>query len=157
MERREKVYKIPSYVFFFIVLAILISYGIDIAKTSYSKEEFRGGNIALSEAIAIRHMDWANLRVGKAPRLMETMVYGDGSTVTLEETATFVLKKNFNLPVEKMKVEIYLQPEPAMVGIITETNFESSTSALLQAEKITQDVPNRSVHIIESKYTHYNY
>lgn len=150
-------YKLPFYIFFFVAVAFFISYGLDIGKTSYSKEEFRGGNMAVSEAIAIRHMDWGSLRVGHSPRLMKTMVYEDGSKIPLERTIGFVLGHNTNLPVENMKVELLFHPDPAMVGVLTETNFESSASSLLGAENIEHNVPNRSVHIIESIHDNYNY
>jgi|GEM_PF-5889451 len=140
--------RVPFFVATVVVVLFLTTWLKDLTYTASGKEDFRRTTEAAAEAVAIRHMDWAALRVGAAPYLMQ-----DG----VEETLTKVANQNTDTSASSMEMQVYISSTPAVVGIVSNSTFSSSTSSFLKSDDINISDPVRVVEIIESKYTEYNY
>lgn len=154
--------QIPKLIGLLIAMAVLISFSRDIAIGAFGKEEHRNTNLASSNAVVVKHLDWGTLRVGDSPRLLEVVTLEDGSTYTLDETIYETMRKSHKLPIRSKDVDVVFNEVPALIGINSRTDYQSSLISL--ANKMVGgdrdewiDVPNRSVHIIEAKPETYPY
>ncbi|CAI8943313.1 Transporter [Brevibacillus sp. IT-7CA2] len=139
---------IPKMIAFFIAIAFVIAFFKDMTTVAFVKEDFRGAVQSAAQTVAIKHMDWAALRVGDPPYLIQ-----DG----IEETVKNVVSKNLNMKTESMNVQMVSESTPAYIALTVKSNYDSTLLALLNQTSTLVEVPARVVEIIESKYTEYNY
>lgn len=139
---------IPKLIAFFITLVYIFSLFTDFTVLAFGKSDYQAAVHAAAEKAVLKHMDWAALRVGDPPYLIQ-----EG----LEDTIQDSMNQNVNLRADNMKVQMVSESIPAYLALTTNTRFSSSTLRLLHQSVTKLEIPVRVVQIIESKYTTKNY
>ncbi|MDT3417169.1 hypothetical protein QO009_003064 [Brevibacillus aydinogluensis] len=138
----------PKLFAFFISLICFTAFFKDVVYLAFGKDDFRRAAQSAAETVVLKHMDWAALRVGDPPYLIQEGI---------EETIKEQVAQNINLKAKSMNVKMISQSTPAYIGLTLNTNYESSILSLTHQSDTLDDVPVRVVEIIESKYTSKNY
>ncbi|WP_126430019.1 hypothetical protein [Brevibacillus marinus] len=139
---------IPKLIAFFITVVYIFCLFTDFTVIAFGKADYQSGINAAAEKAVLKHMDWAALRVGDPPYLIQ-----EG----LEETIRDSMNQNANLRAENLRALMVSESTPAYLALTMNTHYTSSTLKLLNQNVATVEIPVRVVEIIESKYTDYNY
>jgi len=138
----------PKMIAFFIAIALLFAAIRDVTLASVARKDLQRTAIDVTETVARRHMDWAALRVGQPPYIIQ-----DG----VEDTIEKVFQQQTDIKLDRVMVRKHLQSTPAIMGVTLESNYKSMLFSILGESVVDIPVTSRAIEIIEAKDTSYPY